>query len=356
MAVAFRARSFLTNTSANSTATAPAGTVSGDVMVAYIATEGTGANAAPSGWTTLDSGSNSTVYNWRLAYIVRGGSAPAMNFTNPATYHEIHILTFSGVDNTTPIDASVASGALTVVLNPDPPSVTAIAATDMAVACGVAWAGSSAAWGAPAGYTMRSDNTAGNDVFMATKPLSGSGAENPAVFTGSAGTGGNVNTNVALLLAASSGTTFPQAITVTATGTATQTRRPNKLLTFAATGTVTLVRTAGHILLFAATGNYTAAKSVAHALLFQAHGVVTLAAARLGFMATQAITVTATGTVTIATSALRHFTQAITVAATGTVSVAASFVAPADTALRYLMNAALARVRPTKRSRGSNRP
>jgi hypothetical protein len=197
MAVAFRAASTAAYGpfSGGFTVTEPAGTVQDDVMLMLVVQNATAGSAPtpPTGWTSLFSGltaaGGAAHFYFFIAYIVRGAAAPNLNVNTSATsaYAECNVLTYSGCDTTTPIDAS-ANGAPVNAANPDPPSVTAVSSAAMAVCFGTQWNGSTASWTPPAGYTRRSRNTAGDDSVAADKLLSASGAENPAAWSGGSGT------------------------------------------------------------------------------------------------------------------------------------------------------------------------
>src|SRR5437773_743569 len=74
----------------------------------------------------------------------------------------------------------------------EPAGAAAVDTATLAIAIIMDWDGSAAGgWTGPAGYTIRSDNTAGNDSAVATKTLSASGSENPAAFTNRIGVAHN---------------------------------------------------------------------------------------------------------------------------------------------------------------------
>jgi hypothetical protein len=198
MAIAFQQKAYATATT-GFTFTAlsePAGTVSGDFLIALVLVNQTShIITRPTGWTNLynlvspaSTGSVTAGFCCDVSYIIRGGSAPSLSWTAAAggtiQYWEGHILGFTGVDNVSPIDANSAAGTTgTGTTAPDPPAATAIGTNDMAIALGIQWAGANTTWTAPTGYTLRSDNTAGNDGIMASKLLSSSGSEDPSAFT-----------------------------------------------------------------------------------------------------------------------------------------------------------------------------
>jgi len=139
MAIAYRSVATATN---SGTCSAPSGVASGDIMVATVVWfDSLGLTVTPpSGWT-LFSTAEFTVFTpggpvhsklyWKLA----GGSEPA-DYTwtiSAGPYTEVGILAYSGVDNTTPIDASasdIGEGGGTVT----PPSITTTVANTVLLA------------------------------------------------------------------------------------------------------------------------------------------------------------------------------------------------------------------------------
>lgn len=198
MAVAFRAESHLYGfTAANVVVTEPTGTAQNDVLILMLHLGGasTGSPAAPTGWTTLYSGTSTqgsgsdNGFKFLVSYIVRGASAPSLTCSNGSTFYgEWNVLGFSGCSTSSPIDSQSASGALSTTSsgNFDPPATTAVSSSAMAVCGGLFWDGSATAWAAPTGYTIRSTVNVSNDQALASKLLSASGSENPAAFSGAA--------------------------------------------------------------------------------------------------------------------------------------------------------------------------
>lgn len=95
------------NTSGSATSLAinkPAGVVSGDVLVAALVTDAGGAWTPPSGWTQIQTVTNTAVVTaW---YLVAGGSEPSSytwNWAN-STQGAGGIVAYTGVNNTIPID------------------------------------------------------------------------------------------------------------------------------------------------------------------------------------------------------------------------------------------------------------
>ena len=215
MAIAFRSQTANVATGTSVTGVEPSGTVQNDVMVAmYIVADPGGVPGIPSGWTSIYNGRSSTNhFYYDLCYIVRGASAPSLTFTHTGSvYRELFILTFSGVDTTTPINASTNGGNFTGnPPNPDAPSATATVANTMVLAVGIGWDGSTTGgWTAPSGYVIRSDNTVSNDGVIATKALATATAEDPGAFSNAFNAGNDDGWQATVILA-------PTAVTPTVT-------------------------------------------------------------------------------------------------------------------------------------------
>lgn len=196
MAVTFRSKNeVIATASADSTVTEPASAASGDMLVTLAIADAGTSLALPSGWTTKYGPTTQGAFMFVAGYVPRGGSAPNLTFpvTGSSKYREIHVACLQGsaavsFDSSSAAGANGQSGNTTPSHNPDPPSTTAVAASSLAIAGGANYGGSlSGGWGTPSGYVIRTNNTAGNDAVMATKSLAAPGAENPAVFTNSAG-------------------------------------------------------------------------------------------------------------------------------------------------------------------------
>ena len=183
---AFRSASDSLGTGANITPAEPAGAAQGDVFVACFIGEAVGTLGLPAGWTSLYSGTSLSAgnFDYIVGRIVRGASAPDLTFTcSQGLFRQVTVFAFSGVDNTTPVNASTS---VTVqATNPDPPSANATVADTLALAISCHWGGANP-FVPPSGYTLRG-NTGNTDIGGATKQLTASGAENPGTFTGPAG-------------------------------------------------------------------------------------------------------------------------------------------------------------------------
>lgn len=100
-----------TNTTTSTTITKPAGTASGDVLLAVVANGGaaTAPSTVPSGWTLVASASISTTF-WAGVYsLIAGGSEPA-NYTWSGFADSCagSMIAISGADTSTPVAASRA--------------------------------------------------------------------------------------------------------------------------------------------------------------------------------------------------------------------------------------------------------
>jgi hypothetical protein len=199
--IAFRNRNQVVGTGTNATVTEPASAALNDVFWALAVCGNAATLTEPSGWTVRYSGTatGNTSFKYNLAWIRRGSSAPSLTWTiSSSVYREVHVLAYSGVVTSgNPYEASV-DGGFSTGTNPDCPSVTTIDANAMVLAFAVNFFGSSSAWGAPSGYTIRVRNTAGDDCVVAEKKVAVAGAENPAAYTGGGGTETQWTASVAL--------------------------------------------------------------------------------------------------------------------------------------------------------------
>jgi hypothetical protein len=111
--------------------TKPTGTVSGDLWVVFIATDGSGASNVnpPSGWSNdstwnadeNNSGGCNFGLRWRIC---DGGEGATQQFTTSSSEHSVHLsytFTVGTFDATTPVIALRGADATTA--NPDPPNL-----------------------------------------------------------------------------------------------------------------------------------------------------------------------------------------------------------------------------------------
>lgn len=195
--IVFRSKSQVIGTGNGATPTEPAGAVANDIIFGLVVADASATIGIPAGWTSLTSGTSTTThFDYNICYIRRTGSAPSYTFTTGGSvYREVHLVTYSGVVTTgNPYEASSSPGTKSngsgVTVTCD--SVTTVNANAMVLAFVIAYAGSdTGGFTAPnsGGYTIRTDNTAGNDAMIAEKKRVAAGTESP-------GTVGNI-TNVA---------------------------------------------------------------------------------------------------------------------------------------------------------------
>lgn len=196
--IAYRSSSHVIATATSATPSEPTGTAQNDLIFANVHCAGAGTITLPAGWLVLTNGVEAFdgFFDYSMAVIRRGASAPDLTWQfGSSVYHEVYLHSISG--------ASTAGTALNAVevMNraqgssgePNPPSVITSTANDLIVILGVNWSGSGVGgWVAPANYTIRGNNTAGNNGTSATRnSLIAAGAEDPATFTGASGGGIN---------------------------------------------------------------------------------------------------------------------------------------------------------------------
>lgn len=190
-AIAFRSGA-KTIAAANPVATEPTGAALNDVEVALLTTNDTVTrpSTCPTSWTSLYNNeinlAGSDFLAWRVCWIRRGSGAPSLTWSTSATYTEVYIGAFSGVDTTTAIDSQSAAGGTgnTAGHNITPPSTVAVSAAAMAVTGGNAWQGPTTTYTPPTGYTNVVATGAGENTGLAYKLLSASGTEAPNAFGG----------------------------------------------------------------------------------------------------------------------------------------------------------------------------
>jgi len=181
----------------------PAGTVAGDVMIAAISTTpSTVPITAPAGWTLVQAVTQATATSNRVStyYRVAGAEPASYSWTLSTTHTGAAggIVSYSGVDNTTPVDVS-ASAATASALTHAAPTITTTVANDMLVT--VHEYASARSWTPPAGMTERVDqpsraaSNAGITLEMNELLLGAAGATGAKTATASAAadTGGTVS-------------------------------------------------------------------------------------------------------------------------------------------------------------------
>lgn len=185
----------------------PAGTASGDVMIAAVSTTPSSVPiTAPAGWTLIQAVTQATTTSNRVStyYRVAGASEPAAYTWTLSTAHTGAaggIASFSGVDNVAPINVS-AGQATASSLNHAAPSVTTTVANAMLVT--VHEYASASSWTPPGGMTeavdqaSRAASTAGITLEMNYLPLGAAGATGAKTAAASANADTGATVSIAL--------------------------------------------------------------------------------------------------------------------------------------------------------------
>lgn len=106
-AIAYRSSATACNATANTSVNVPSGTVDGDVMIMVINSKTTASQTAPAGWTPLGPQlNNGSSLSTSIFYRVANNEPPSYTPTTTAVSHCLGIASFSGVDNSNPINAS----------------------------------------------------------------------------------------------------------------------------------------------------------------------------------------------------------------------------------------------------------
>jgi hypothetical protein len=222
------------------TVSLPGGVASGDLVLAHHAGESSGANevmsTVTSGYTDIvdifanDTRDSNLGVHWKIMGGTPDSDVVFTGFVNTDEAHVGAVRVYSGVDQTTPIDATTTTVTGTDGVNADPPSITT--ATNGAVVVAIVGAGhATVALDAPTGYTDEIDfqdvpaaaHTA--RIVSCEKLVATAGAEDPGIF-GDSGTvsNGYTGATVALRPAAGGGgfdgavNATLDALTVVATG------------------------------------------------------------------------------------------------------------------------------------------
>src|SRR6266478_1341762 len=230
--ISLRAAATGTNSAGGSTVTItkPAGTLSGDVMVAHVVVRTAGNTITPpAGWHLVlrqDSG-------WSIStasYVKVAGSAEPASYTwsfGTADEASGGIASYSGVNTTTPVDASHAQYNR-LSSNDDNTGVTTTTANDLLVyAVGITVA---TTVNAPAGFTQEWSTTSHSSTTseMSQEIFSSIGATGTLHGTHNGGANSNITLLIALKPAGVAATATP---TPTPTSTPTPTPMPTPTLT-----------------------------------------------------------------------------------------------------------------------------
>jgi len=117
----------------------PSGTLQGHVIVACVETDQDFTVTNPSGWVTIRAINTTDGANLHTAYRIVGASDPATYTFVLGTASQratASAITFSGVDNTSPLRTDAGSGWGSGVTSHSSPSLTGVQATDMVVIFG----------------------------------------------------------------------------------------------------------------------------------------------------------------------------------------------------------------------------
>ena len=189
MAVAFLAAgTFVANATSSSTLTliAPAGVAATDVVLACIYEDGNGAITAPTGWT-LANGTNDTTVMRAAVYWALGTVASYVFSGFVGNGQEGFTLAYTGVNNTTPMDATAVGQANASSATITAPSITTVTANAMLV--GLFGVHSVSTFTAVFGTIRQNGNAAGDlgasaagaDALQATAGASGTKTETASV-------------------------------------------------------------------------------------------------------------------------------------------------------------------------------
>jgi hypothetical protein len=169
------------------TATEPAGSAEGDVILAAVLLEaGTNLNT-PSGWTLLAGPVDPGPYLGWLFAIRRGASAPALGWTwTTNSYFEFHLGAWSGCVSSGEFIDAQADGGTATTNAPNGPAVTTQTTDTTVISFAWTWAGWGASSTPPTGYTER-DAFDGFDVGFADKAIGSPTTEDPGAWGGTNG-------------------------------------------------------------------------------------------------------------------------------------------------------------------------
>ncbi|MBO9534531.1 MAG: hypothetical protein J7513_16280, partial [Solirubrobacteraceae bacterium] len=174
-AVTYRSKTCGQAASGSITLATPAGTASGDVMVASVAYAGvSGSTSAPSGWTQVPNLKASFGANQELITYYRVlSAAPAANYTftggSGADVASASLASFRGVDTTSPIDGTPAQTIVSsLATSGNFPNSTGVAAGSMRYSAIGIDDGSTTTMGSGLTTLCVEDNESGSDASIGT--------------------------------------------------------------------------------------------------------------------------------------------------------------------------------------------
>jgi hypothetical protein len=285
MAVAFKAVSATGNsTTGNFSFVQPSGVASGDLIIAFVACKGD-SFTFPTGWTTILSVAGSgTIGGLRIAYIIRGASAPALTVSARASADICFYFTaaFTGHDATTPV-VLLDSATNTSPVNTTA-TVSGISPDDMIV---LAFGGSNN--NAFASYTdssaqittwtERSDagtaNGSNTQLAIATGPVPASTINPYGPFSGTGGGTGSSTIGVLRIVQAATGGTTNVSLTPTGQGTNVLSRAISIRKSVTGIGATGVLKNLSKTFSYAASGINSLVKQIRKAFTQTAAGVTT---------------------------------------------------------------------------------
>jgi hypothetical protein len=210
-------------TATSHTLTLPAGTQSGDLLVAVISSRiaSTTSITLPSGWTLVTeqktnnvvAGASTGIASAMMAYIVRGASAPALGFTHPTapSVAQGQIVAYRGCAQVSPLDVVGGGTTATAITAVSVAGMTTTAANDLIV-MGVA-GGRNAAWSAFDAVTDPGTQSGATDTT--TAPTAGTWLERADTQTT---TGADTSLGIADAIKATAGATGNLTVTASLSG------------------------------------------------------------------------------------------------------------------------------------------
>lgn len=272
------------STTGNFTFSQPAGAASGDLLVAFVACKGD-TFTFPTGWTTLLSvAGTSSNGGLRVAYIVRGATAPALTVSGrgSADICLFQVARFTGFDPANPMsllqnasNTSPVNTSGTVSLSVDDMVVMAFGSGSNAT-----FASYTDSSGQITPWTERGDNGTTNGsntqlaIATAVVPTGTIDPYGPFQATGGSGTS---TIGVFVINAAPSGGTTNVSLTPSAVGANALVKRVSTAKAATAAGVASILRAFPKALAYAANGTNALLKRVAKPLAASAAGVSTLA-------------------------------------------------------------------------------
>jgi hypothetical protein len=286
MAVAFKAVSATGNsTTGNFSFVQPSGVVSGDLIIAFVACKGD-TFTFPTGWTTILSIAGTTANGGlRVAYIVRGASAPALTVSGRGSANICFYCTaaYTGHDPTSPVTL-LANATNTSPVNTTG-TVSGLSQGDRVLLAfggsdNAAFASYTESTAQLTTWTERADagTTNGSNTRLAiADSLVPSGTIDPyGPFSGTGGGTGSSTIGVFQIVQASGGST-PVSLTPSAVGTNTLSKRVSTIKAATAIGVASILRAFPKAFAYVASGANTLAKRVGKVFTATATGVSTFA-------------------------------------------------------------------------------